>query len=163
MYHLQIMLISSKFIHFFAQKDRCLPWPGVIEISTEKLFWHNAYNSGSVKMKKERAMLNVHYTSIMSPMFILQDNESRFSNWTSSSYSESLRHLINLVEPLSHVGGLHIQYSVLRDPTRCLYKHRASLSNFDSERPFSQEPTSDSQFIKLLQQPQAGNAIERFL
>ncbi len=34
----------------------------------------------------------------MSPLFILQNNESCFSNWTRSSYSESLRHVTNLVE-----------------------------------------------------------------
>ncbi len=38
------------------------------------------------------------YTNFMSPLIILQDNESSFSNWTRSSYSESLRHLTNLVE-----------------------------------------------------------------
>ncbi len=34
----------------------------------------------------------------MSPLFILQDNESRFSNWIRPSYSESLGHLTYLVE-----------------------------------------------------------------
>ncbi len=58
----------------------------------------------------------------MSPMFILQDNESSFSNWTRSSYSESLRHLNNLVErrwtssrslisPLSHDRQAWDEYS----------------------------------------------------
>ncbi len=34
----------------------------------------------------------------MSPLFILQYNESSFSNWTRSSFSESLSDLTNLVE-----------------------------------------------------------------
>ncbi len=34
----------------------------------------------------------------MSPLCILQDYESDFSNWNRSSYSESLRHLTYLVE-----------------------------------------------------------------
>ncbi len=38
------------------------------------------------------------FTSIMSPLFNLQGNDSSFSNWTHSSYSESLRYLTNLVE-----------------------------------------------------------------
>ncbi len=35
---------------------------------------------------------------IMSPLFILQDIECNFSNWTLSSYSDSLRHFTSLAE-----------------------------------------------------------------
>ncbi len=40
----------------------------------------------------------IFYTSIMSPLFILQDNEYRFSIWAIFSYPVSLRHFKSFVE-----------------------------------------------------------------
>ncbi len=73
------------------------------------------------------------YTNFMSPLFILQDNESSFSNWTCSSYKESLRHLTYLVERrwtssssfLSH--GRHIIYGKVRTWYQCMMPLLPSL------------------------------------
>ncbi len=84
---LNVNLRRSSLDRYFFSFREC---PRSLEVSA---IWKNSRH-----WMPSRDPWRILYTSIMSPLFILQDSEPSFGKWTRSLYSEPLRHLTYLVE-----------------------------------------------------------------